>query len=111
MGVAQAIYQQKLREPRLDFEAEIHVSVSDPYADIRQVITDLRADATRSRANSWAYKTQSALNAHNWWLSGIDEGASVEARDAAGWSDIRADQLERALKSLVRHMEAQDETR
>ena len=109
MSVAQQLYQAKLREPRIDIE--MHVSVSDPYAGIKDVITGLRSDAARFRMDAISLRTQSALNAHNAWMAGIDEGGASEAKYAAWWSDCRADQLERALKSLVRHLEAQDETR
>ena len=109
MSVAQALYQQKLREPRIDLE--LHVSSSDPFAGIKEVITGLRSDAARFRMDAISLRTQSLLNGHNAWMAGIDEGGASEAKDAAWWSDCRADQLERELKSLVRHLEAQDEAR
>ena len=86
-------------------------SRSDPFAGIKEVITGLRSDAARFRMDAISLRTQSLLNAHNAWMSGIDLGGASEAKDAAWWSDCRADQLERELKSLVRHLEAQDETR
>ena len=109
MSVAQALYQQKLREPRIDIE--MHVLVSDPYAGIKDVIAGLRSDAARFRMDAITLRTHSALNAHKAWMAGIDEGGASEAKDAAWWSDCRADQLERELKSLIRHLEAQDEAR